>query len=86
MKTLEQRVSAIEKRLRKIEKMLASKHGKQYDSVVGDMQKKGGEARAAKLSAERRQQIASNAAKTRWANQSKENSGQGVDWSGDNVR
>jgi hypothetical protein len=63
VKSLEQRVAALEKQ---IKKMLASKHKLEYDSVVGEMQKKGGRARAEKLTAERRREIAQAAAAARW--------------------
>ena len=63
MKTLEQRVAALEKT---VKKMLASKHKQEYDLVVGEMQKKGGKARAEKLTQERRSEIAKQGAAARW--------------------
>lgn len=63
MKTLEQRVAALEK---KMKILLASKESKQYNSDMESMQQKGGKARADKLSPARRQEIAKKAAAARW--------------------
>lgn len=66
MRSLEQRVAALETNFKKIKKMLASKDQASYDLLVNEMQKKGGKARAAKLSPERRREIAVKAAAARW--------------------
>lgn len=66
---LDERLSTVQEKVAKLEKKLASKHSKQYTGTVNEMQKKGGEARAKKLSPERREQIAKAAAAARWKKQ-----------------
>lgn len=65
MKTIQERVARIEKELKKIKILLASRDGQEYHSDM-EMRKKGGEARAAILSPERRKEIAAKAAAARW--------------------
>lgn len=68
--TLKQRVEELEKNMEEVLAILASK---QYDKEVksekqgkGGMQSKGGKARYAKLSPERRREIAKKAGEARW--------------------